>query len=241
MTDYEIMKTRQALENGITRNHSGKMAGKQSFSTSVRLNPLCQKRSKNPRLVCFHCFAESTINRYSALGQKLERNTEIITREVLPLECFPQINTLDFRFEAFGDIATPEQVVNYFHWAQANPRTFFVLWTKNPHIIQKAMDHYGIEKPANFRIIFSSCHLNSEQAAIILRLFPWIDKIFTVYTAEYAVENDVVINCGGNSCQTCGRCYDPSNTELHIREMLKEQGGLFRKLCKKLGKALQVA
>lgn len=241
MTTAEIIATRKAIADGITRNHTGKMTGKQSFSTSVMLNPLCQKRAKNPALVCSHCFAESTVNRYTALGEKLARNTDLITRSVLPAECFPQIDILSFRLEAFGDLSTTEQVANYFQWATVNPRTFFVLWTKNPHIIKRAMDQYGIEKPANFRIIFSSCHLNSEQAEIITRLFPFIDKVFTVYTAEFAVAHDVPINCGGNSCQQCGRCYDPDNGEFFINEMLKEDQRKFEKMCKKTGKPLQVA
>lgn len=237
----EILEIREKIADGLTTNHSGKMRGKWSFSTSKKLNPLCASRSKNPRLICSKCYAEDVINRYENLEAKLARNTALITSEPLPLECFPKINHLDLRLEAFGDISTTAQVFNYFQIAKANPRCFVVLWTKNPHIIKKAMEEYAICKPSNFRIIFSSCHLNKEQSDIILKLFPFIDKIFTVYTAEYAIDNDIRINCGGNSCEKCNRCYDPENTEVFINEMLKQESNLFKKMCKKIGKILQVA
>lgn len=240
-TINEIIEIRKAIENGITTNHSGKMRGKWSFSTSKKLNKLCESRSKNPNLICSKCYAEDVINRYENLENKLARNTELITKECLPIECFPHVNKLDFRLESFGDIGTIEQIYNYFQFANANKRTFFVLWTKNPHIVKKAMETFKIEKPTNFRIIFSSCHLNKEQSEIILRLFPFIDKIFTVYTAEYAVENNITINCGGNNCESCNRCYNPENEEKFINEMLKQEQSKFKKLCNKIGKLLQIA
>lgn len=241
METSEIIATRQALLDGLCTNHSGKMKGKVSYSTSKKLNKYCEIRSKNKNLICSECYAEDTINRYENLEHKLARNHALITSECLPRECFPILNYLDIRLEAFGDIATVEQVYNYFTWADVNKRTFFVLWTKNPFLIKKAMDQYGIEKPNNFRIIFSSCHINSEQAEIIMRLYPFIDKVFTVYNADFAIANNVQINCGGNNCQRCGRCYDPNNGEFFINEMLKKDQNKFQKMCNKLKKFLQIA
>ena len=73
----EIIKIRKEIENGITTNHSGKMRGKWSFSTSKKLNKLCQSRSKNPNLICSKCYAEDVINRYENLEKKLAKNTEL--------------------------------------------------------------------------------------------------------------------------------------------------------------------
>lgn len=154
-TINEIIEIRKAIENGITTNHSGKMRGKWSFSTSKKLNKLCESRSKNPNLICSKCYAEDVINRYENLENKLARNTDLITKECLPIECFPHVNKLDFRFESFGDIGTIEQVYNYFQFANANKRTFFVLWTKNPHIVKKQWKH---SKLKSLQILESSFH-----------------------------------------------------------------------------------
>jgi hypothetical protein len=128
----------------------------------------------------------------------------------------PFINTVYFRFEAFGDIETETQVINYFNVAKANPKCTFALWTKNPWLIQIAIDH-GAVKPDNFKIIVSSPYLN-EPANI--NAYGFIDKIFTVYTKEYIAEHNIEINCGDKKCMECRLCYD-NNNETNIREKLK--------------------
>lgn len=245
MTNNTIIKTvslqnitKQDLLNAITEKMTGKMEYMQSLSTSivggysekysveVEDNTNCVNRINCKGLVCNKCYADAMRKRYSNLSKKLIDNTALLTLQVLPLEVLPYINSSLFRFEAFADLRTVEQVINYFNICNKNPETHFALWTKNPWIIEKAIEE-GHEKPANIRIIYSSCKLNACEENIF-NLYPFIDTVFTVYTAEYAIEHDVKINCGDKKCIECKACYT-SNTRF-VNEMLKQEMSKYKKL-----------
>ena len=55
----------------MTKNHTGKMEGINSISTSVVLNPFCQAQQAVKGSICSHCFAEAMMKMYSALEDKL--------------------------------------------------------------------------------------------------------------------------------------------------------------------------
>lgn len=199
-------------------NHTGKMSGLHSLSTSVNANPHCVKRQANGNSICAHCFAASMMKQYKALNEATTRNAEILTASVLPVSVLPLIPVRYFRFEAFGDIINTNQVINYFNIAKKNPDTLCALWTKNPHIVAKAIE-MGHEKPANLQIVLSSPLMNKPIKAT---KNSFIDKIFTVYDKQAA--QAVNINCGARSCLACGRCYRPNpNGEQiqYINEILK--------------------
>ena len=189
-----------------------------SLSTSVILNERCKKNASVNGSVCSHCYACKMLKRYGTLEKKLERNTELLTKEVLPVDSLPLINKRYFRFESFGDLNNETQVVNYSNICKKNPLVKFALWTKNPDYIEKAIIN-GNEKPENLIIIYSSLFLNSKMTGI-MKKYPFIDKVFTVYDKETAKKDDIVINCGGNHCASCLRCYD-SNDIVYINELLK--------------------
>lgn len=213
------MTKKEQLQKAICKSHTGKMTGIQSLSTNTALNERCQKNASVKGSICEHCFAASMLKRYSNLNDKLTSNYELLTSQILSLEDLPIITNLYFRFEAFGDLATPEQVVNYFNICKVNKRVQFALWTKNPDIIEKAIKKYQIKKPTNLNIIFSSLFMNTVNEKTANK-YSFIDKIFTVYDADYITENDVKINCGARSCLTCLKCYTKNKTR-YISEKLK--------------------
>lgn len=199
-------------------NHTGKMSGLHSISTAVTVNPLCIKRQQNPGSICSKCFAVALAKRYTALNKCGELNAEILTAGLLAYDVLPLIPSRYFRFEAFGDLINVWHVANFFNIARKNPDTFCALWTKNPHIIAKAIE-MGFSKPANLQIVLSSPIVNRP---IKSTKYDFIDKIFTVYDPEAAKGQD--INCGARSCLSCGRCYrpNPDGAKIqHIREILK--------------------
>ena len=207
------------LEKAICRKHSGKMEGMQSLSTSVTLNPHCQERAKHADCVCSHCYASRMLNMYKTLEAKLADNTALLTREIIAREFIPHLNVIMFRFEAFGDLNNEVQVFNYFNIANENPFTRFALWTKNPWIIQNAIEQ-GAIKPENVTIIYSSPALNC-RADNMLNLYSFIDKIFTVWTKDYLEQHpEIVINCGKKKCIACGICYLKNNI-VFVDEVLK--------------------
>lgn len=130
----------------ICTDHTGKMTGIDSLSTSVLLNPICQKRAQDKTSVCSKCYAGRMAKMYKGLEKVLAGNTEVLTEKVIPVEEWPLLNARIFRLEAFGDLQNVTQVRNYFNFARRNPETTFALWTKNPAIIARAI-RYGSTPP----------------------------------------------------------------------------------------------
>ena len=203
------------LQKAITWKMTGKMSGMASLSTSPLCNPNCMQRCKNNVAVCKSCYSIRMMKRYKALSDKLTRNTEFLTTTELQIEDVPFINTALFRFESFGDLVNALQVKNYFTICEANKRTQFALWTKNPWLIAEAMETYGIGKPENLVIIQSSVLLNTATAPA----YDFIDKVFTVYDKAHAEE--VEINCGARNCASCQRCYTKTSELEFVNELLK--------------------
>lgn len=134
----EIKKT---LLDSLCFNHSGKMAGLISCSTSVIENANCQNRRAaarraveiNPDLdfICLHCFADAQLHYQTTTGKKYARNTELYTSQVYAPELWPLLNASIARIEAFGDTQPGKkgeiQVENYFNFCKNNPDTTFAM------------------------------------------------------------------------------------------------------------------
>ena len=201
----------------ITMNHTGKMSGMISLSTSNLVNPFCIAHRKCEGSICQKCYACAQMKRYTTMQKCLSDNFDILTSKVLTDEQIPMINACFFRFESFGDVYNVNQVANYFKIAAFNPNVHFALWTKNPAIIAAAIKA-GFEKPSNLVIILSSLYIN--QVADDSK-YPFIDKVFTVYDAKTIESENIDINCGARNCFTCQKCYHNDNGEKFIREKLK--------------------
>lgn len=218
------LEKRVFIEKSISI-HSGKMEGIPSISTSVKLNPNCARNQACKGSICEHCYANSYADFRKSLREKLEFNTIFYTTLELEKRDIPLINSKYFRFESFGDLINTLQVKNYFTIARANPDTYFVLWTKNPAIISKALDKYNIAIPKNFRIIISELYINRAVSIRyfnnLKKLYPFMNKLFTVYSADYIQENKIKINCGGKKCLDCLQCYDKSNRTKLVFEKQK--------------------
>lgn len=197
----------------ITKEHTGKMKGMQSLSTSCKTNLNCAKNALIEGSVCAKCYAQRQMKIYKNLSPCLERNAEIVTSRVLEDNELPIINAVYFRFESFGDLINTTQVINYFNICKKNPDVHFALWTKNPFLIKEVAD----QKPENLNIILSSLFINDEAS---IKNLPFIDKIFTVYDKDTIKEKNIDINCGARSCLECHKCYTKNNI-VQINEKLK--------------------
>lgn len=200
-------------------NMSGKMADIKCLSTSNLCNPFCACRKNNPALICNKCFADSTCSRYAALRTNMERNTEILTSVLIPVEEWPMLDPVEdpiFRFESFGDLVNEIQAQNYMNMARRNPKTRFALWTKNPGILSRILINPE-DKPSNLIILRSSEFIDQR---IDASRFWFVDKTFTVYRPATIEAQSIDINCGSRNCMSCQRCYH-KNTETDIRERLK--------------------
>lgn len=210
--------TKLTLKNFCT-DHNDKMEGMISLSTSCLSNTFCMAHRNIDGAICKKCYAHAMAQRFGGSNgnfeKKLIRNSELLKKHDLKLEDMPILNTLLVRLEAFRDIDCTLQVKNYFTLCKANPFITFALWTKNPSIIEKAINEYGLKKPDNLVIVLSSLMINK----VAHVHYDFIDKVFTVYDREH--ENTVNINCDKRHCFTCRRCYKKTAEIEYINEKLK--------------------
>lgn len=200
---------------------SGKLEGFWSVSTSVLMNPICQQRAKDPGSICHDCYAATIASRYSELTQALEANHRILNEFLISKEAWSALNwptTNGYaRVESFGDVASITCARNYLRIINSHPHIVFGVWTKNVNIWMHAFELEG-GKPANMKFVVSSPYTN-HPVDIPEDWLPYVDHRFTVYTAEFAEANGIVINCGGRKCMTCMNCYE--NGPFDINELKK--------------------
>lgn len=166
-----------------TVNHSGKMEGMQSLSTSCLCNKYCKNRSINSDLVCSHCYAQRQMKMYKNLNACLERNTKILTGRILKEAEIPMINASFFRFESFGDLINVTQVINYFHICKKNKHVHFALWTKNPWIIEEALDASEKKSQVTYRLYI---------VALALMIKQILDMILLIRSLQYMINTTSV-------------------------------------------------
>ena len=209
------MKKKKTELLHITKQHTGKMEGMWSLSTSCKQNPYCMKRSVIPGSICEKCYAQAMMNRYKELDPCMSKNGEVLSSRLLKFEEQPLLNVAYFRFETFGDLINETHAINYFNICKKNPDTHFALWTKNPQLIDNAI-WMGHKKPENLQIVLSSPFVNMKADS----KWGFVDKIFTVYDKKFILENGIDTNCHGKSCLACKLCY-LDNGVTDIREQLK--------------------
>ena len=234
----------------ITVNHTGKMIGMQSISTTCKCNDSCLARiaqaytglaigmedmkaaraelknyiKENPYAtnicICAFCFSDSQQDMQKTMQQPLRRNYEILNNGIIHEDWLPVLNCLYFRGESFGDYASENAAINIMNIAKKNRSVNVTTWTKNPVYFAKAIEN-GYEKPENFKIVLSSMFIN-KQTTIAKRYVGIIDAVFTVYTEEYAAKYNIQINCGARACLACLRCYAGYEGKVKvINELLK--------------------
>ena len=209
-------------------DHTGKMQGMISCSTFVKYNAFCLARRNNcPGCICDHCFAYDQTSAYITQAEKLKKAHVFLTTIELSEKDIPDIDINKypfFRFESFGDIANVLQFKNYCTIAGKLDQ-LCTLWTKNPGIVQAAIND-GVIIPDNLRIGLSSLYVNKPEIEKAKR-YPFIRFVFTVYDHEYAAAHNIDINCGARHCLSCMNCYGEhlnnygNGNVLVINELLK--------------------
>lgn len=190
---------------------TGKLAGISAINTSPLDNPFCLAMSKGGKdLICSRCYSCAMLN---GLRKKCrpswKSNGDILSRAGLAESEIPRIKTAYCRFSAHGELINRTHAENFFAIARANPDITFGFWTKRPELVDVA------SKPANVFLIYSSPIINKS-----LPLPVGFDRVFTVYTREYAKKHNVAINCAGRKCSECLLCY-LDNGEKEINEILR--------------------
>lgn len=206
----------------FTTVHTGKMENMISLSTNAKKNSICRCRAKVKNSICTECYANDILTAYPDLYKKTSKNMELLTYQ--QLDILPQINKNKMpyiRFEAFGDLANINQLINYINIARVNPSVQFALWTKNPFILSRAAE-LGFIAPGNMNVMYSSYFLNSV-TPFNNNLLKLCNGVFTVYTNDFLENNNksIVCNCGDKKCKDCLLCYKKHDNFLYINERLK--------------------
>lgn len=214
------------------------MRGLFSINTSPLDNPLCISRSKEPLkkeelkgypVVCRDCYSTNLFKTRKTNDACGRRNADELNSQIIETSKWPIVLSEDFpygRIEAFGDTKSWIQQANYFLMAMRNPSIQYGDWTKNPGFISECIKH-GYVVPANVEIVLSSLHENMPDDP---SLFPFVNKVFTVYSLDWLIENkkdSSFINCGGRSCLKCGKCYLPVNKDDRSIRIINGKAVLF--------------
>jgi hypothetical protein len=205
---------------GICTNHSGKMSGMISISTSCKENAFCVKMHQVPGTICEKCYSHNQLSHQPTTARKYAESTLDLTSRLLSFEEIPTISSNNgaARLEAFGELNNTIQVLNYFNICEKNQDINFSLWTKRPDLIAEVINNLGHNKPENLNIIWSTLMINGSPQ---IGKYDFVDGYFTVYTPEYAKEHHIKINCGGRKCAECLECYDAHDGIFIINELLK--------------------
>lgn len=218
----------------VTTNHTGKMSDIYSISTSCLHNPYCLARMQHKEFICHECFAAATENRYSELTEHLINNTNILSGIIIPVELWPFFIANDiFRLESFGDLNNEIQQINYFNFCRANKEISVAQWSKNPFITAKVIKA-GYEKPENLQYVYSIPRKNViPDFDRIHAIWPFIDRIMVIVTADFAAAHNIVINCGARSCNRCRNCYKADGCKV-VYELEKKGGQTKQQLIDKI-------
>lgn len=185
---------------------------------------LVHKLNKTDVLICAFCFANNLLEFKKNIQNPLDKNTEILTSEILEDNEIPFINRMVFRFESFGDLHNTIQAINYIKIAVKNPHCTFAWWSKRPNIIADAMKQLEIENlPNNIVCIFSSYYLNKINREITKK-YDFINVVFTVFDKYYLEEHpEIEIHCGSRQCLNCLKCYTrrEKGNVIYINELVK--------------------
>lgn len=204
-------------KNIFTTNHTGKMKGMVSISTTSLLNSFCQKMQCTKGVICEHCYTNKGFLKTVVNSGKLKGNYNLLTSQKvdwLKVQGIQELSNVKYvRIEAFGELENEIQFRNYLRLANSFKEQNFTIWTKRKDLLE----NISFRKPKNLTIILSSIKIN-EPEILTEKLKKKVDKIFTVFSKEE--ENNVEINCGTKDCISCKLCYT-KNKVVYINEQLK--------------------
>jgi len=199
---------------GMTVKHTAKMESMVSFSTSNLVNTFCEKMKTIEGSICKRCFANNQLKMQPSTAKKLAAN-DWVKYDVIKKKDAPFINAAYFRFEAFGELSTMQQLENYMTIAKNNKHCNFTLFTKRADLLRA----FSGKKPTNFLIMLSSPMINKQAEAD--GISDLIHGVFTVYDKKCVKDKEIKINCGSKKCIDCLLCYKKSKKLRVINELLK--------------------
>ncbi len=204
-------------------NGSGKMKGIKSINTNPLTNAFCNKMSKTDA-VCSKCYSRSLMKgayAHTCTGP-YEANSKLFSSKLLSANEIPKFSkkVKEIRFHSHGELINETHLDNFEIIAIGNFNVTFTLFTKRIDICKKLKI-----VPGNMIYIYSTPKLDVKKP-ILPKGF---DRVFSVYTAQYAYDNKIKINCFAK-CKPCLSCYKIGSKKKFINEVVKNEQTKYKKL-----------
>ena len=194
---------------------TGKLEGFKAISSNTVTNPYCIKQFNcgNSDNICTKCYSHVMLNSYRKNMQNaLERNSQLLSTQIVPNDQLPVILEAFFRFNAHGELINITHLTNLVNIALKNPHCNFALWTKQNNLIQEYFANNA--KPSNLILIYS----NPKIGKILSKPPKYFDKTFNNVAMDQFVNEQ---NCTGQKCKDCLLCYKHNGIDT-IVEMVKK-------------------
>lgn len=194
---------------------SGKLDGVGAINTNTLSNPHCITMHANKRTICGNCYSFKMLRSYrSNCVDVWERNSQLLSNSLIPVEDLPVINAHSFRLHGHGELINKTHYLNFLRIARKNPASTFALWTKRKDIIRAAAKSIdpAATRPDNLILIFS----NPIKDRVLKSPPKYFDKVFNNITKPSAADN-----CSGRKCIDCRQCYSLNSGVDSIIEMEK--------------------
>lgn len=215
----------------VSTGLTGKMQGIKCITTACTANPQCIEYHQCGG-VCEHCYAFKYLTMRPNVRKCYERNTNTLSDKLLDVTFLPTFSHGDFvRFESFGDLVDFAHIENYLLIAFKNPRSNFVLFTKQRNLLERFFTLYDVKKPSNLSIVSSSFLMNDKGLSEIERAnktnsrlgFKLINKVFVVYDNENEKSNNNGITVPVWDCEKrCNNCRFCWGNKACTVELIKE-------------------
>ena len=200
--------------------HISKMTGKldslRSISTNTVTNRFCNDmHNAKAETICKVCYSHAMLNGFRKNCQaSLQRNSDLLSKQLLSADELPVIKDKVFRFNAHGELINMRHLLNLIAIVRHNPDTLFTLWTKRKDLINRLFKYELSEKPDNMILIFS----NPKVSNIIPehKMPKHFDKTFNNVLEHEAVQYQ---NCTGQQCKDCLLCYTHGTTPTIVEKV----------------------
>ena len=202
----------------IAEIHVSKMTGKleqfRAISTNTLTNDYCNKQFKSKiDTICKNCYSHIMLNSYRKNMQAcLERNSKLLSQQVLPIQQLPTILDIYFRFSAHGELINMNHMININNICLKNELTTFALWTKRNDIIAKFCKNNELAK--NLILIYS----NPKKSKVLRKIPKNFHKTFNNVLEHENVKEQ---NCTGQKCKDCLACYKFDSENIIIEKVKK--------------------
>lgn len=201
----------------------GKLQGIAGVNTSSLDNPFCLHMAKNEESICSKCYSMNMLKTFRAnCRPAFVKNGELLANNLLYEEEIKPCkkDKIAIRFSAHGELINLTHLYNCFQISKVNSDKICTLFTKRIDLLRHINKS---EIPKNMIIIYSNHIIDNpptQEHIEALKIVGHVDKVFNVFTKEYAMNKGISINCGGKKCKDCMVCYSQNNINV-INELVK--------------------